>query len=327
MKIAPVFYSKELGGFIAGIKDMLKSKFEGCSKIAIKLHFGEPGNETSLRPEYIKPLTDVLVGLGIGYFFFDSSTAYGGARGNPDTHKKMAMEKGWGELGEIRLNDDFIVVKGENMEYEVCKELADADGVLVVSHFKGHICAGFGGGVKNLGMGALTKKTKSEIHGGAKPELIGKCTKCEACVRSCPLDGIRLDENGPVFEMCYGCSNCVYSCTADVLKTKLNYFDVLLGEGAAVAASQFKKAFYLNYMINITKRCDCLKDSGAIIAENAGYLASEDGVAIDKAAYDIIVKQAGEDVFLKNNKKTGLQHLEAAEKFGMGQIEYKLKKI
>lgn len=329
-EIVKVYYSKELKEkFISKLKEELGRKFINCKTIAIKMHFGEPGNKTSFKPEQIKPITNILKELKINYFLYDSSVAYNSPRNNPDSHKKAAVERGWGELGEIKTDDNFILIKGKNLEYEVSKSLAEADGVLVISHFKGHFCCGFGGAIKNLGMGALTKKTKSEIHAGGKPNVSkvkGKCTQCKACENACPLDGIKVTDK-PNITKCYGCSNCCYVCPNGVLTPKVDYFDNLLAGGANAAQSSFKNFYYVSFLTNITEDCDCEEDSGKIIADNSGYLMSEDAVSIDQASRDLVIKKAGKDVFKEFNKKSGLEQIKAAENVGMGSSKYKLVEI
>jgi hypothetical protein len=317
-----ILHSENINSFIPELKKDLKAVFRNCKEIAIKIHFGEPGNKFALTPEQVKPITDLLKKLGINYFLFDTSVSYDSVRNNPEAHKKWALEKGWGKLGEIRLNDNFIVSKGKRMDYEVAKSLADADGVLIISHFKGHYCSGFGGAIKNLGMGALTRKSKQAIHENAKPIIVGKCIQCKACERACPMDGIKVEKE-PKFNICYGCSNCIYACPNNVLKPKLDFFDVLLADGANTAQKKFKKFYYISFLTNISRDCDCESNPREIIAKNKGYLAGKDAVAIDKAGYDLITENGKNDVFMKYNKKSGLKHVEAAEKLGMGSSKYK----
>jgi hypothetical protein len=323
--MAIVHYSPKLdNSFIKTISSAIKDQFAGCKKIAVKLHFGEPDNKNSFQPHHIQPFTDLLQGLGMDYFMYDSSVNYPGLRSNPKTHLKAAEKKGYDRLGEIRTNDDFVISKGENMDYQVCKELADADGVLVISHFKGHCCCGFGGAVKNLGMGALTPKSKGDIHTGGEPVFTGECSQCGMCAKSCPIGGIIISDK-PDFNQCFGCSNCTTVCPDNLLRPKLKTFDELLSDGAAAAQRKFKKKLYINQMINISRLCDCTRgDPGEKIADDAGYLLSEDPCSIDHAARDIIIQKQGEDVFLKANKKTGLEHVRWAEKFGMGEMDYQL---
>ncbi|MFH1053750.1 MAG: DUF362 domain-containing protein [Candidatus Woesearchaeota archaeon] len=325
--MADVFYSKSLSeGFLSRFKEELLKEFGECKTIAVKIHFGEPGNKTSFVPDDVKDIIDILKKLGFEHFLYDSSVSYNSPRGNPKDHKRIAIEKGWDELGEIRTDDDFVLSKGENLVYEVCKSLIDVDGVLVLTHFKGHVCCGFGGSIKNLGMGALTKRSKSAIHDGAKPIFEGECDQCKACERACPVEGIVVRDK-PYFESCYGCSNCVVACPKHLIKAKVGLFDTLLADGANSAQKMFKKYYYVSLIKNISQRCDCAANPGKIIADDCGVLCSGDAVAIDKASHDIVVENEGEDVFLKSNKKTGLKQVEEAERLGMGSVEFELVEV
>lgn len=196
----------------------------------------------------------------------------------------------------------------------------------MISHFKGHVCCGFRGAIKNLGMGALSKKSKSKIHDGGKPEIKKECLKCGACIKACPINGIELKDK-PEFKNCYGCSNCIYTCPHKVLEPKTKEFDFLLADGANSAQSQFKKFYYINFLINISKECDCEDKTPDKIAEDIGYIFGKDPVAIDKASRDLVIKKEGENVFLKNNKKSGIEQINEAEKIGMGNKEYNLINI
>ncbi|MCX6710747.1 MAG: DUF362 domain-containing protein [Candidatus Woesearchaeota archaeon] len=253
-----------------------------------------------------------------------NGVAYPSPRNTPEGYKKVILERGWNELGETRVSSEYVKVKGENMEYEVSKDLVDADGVLVITHIKGHPCTGFGGAIKNLGMGALSKKTKSAIHSGGEPVFKReKCSACRSCEKACPISGIDFTDS-PKFRECLGCSNCAYACPNGAIKPRINYFDVLLAEGASCANRNFRRKHYISIMKRITKLCDCERNPGGIIAKDYGYLSSGDAVSIDLAAHDIIAKNEGE-VFLRYNKKTGLAQIEAAERFGMGSRKYDMK--
>lgn len=306
---------------LAKLKSELKKAFAGCRNIAIKIHFGEPGNTAAFTPKDVKPICDLLYELGINYFFFDSPVKYGGIRGKSDSYKLYAVKKGF---GDVKISDESVPVKMEHLTYEVCRDLIDADGVLILSHFKGHDCSGFGGSIKNLGMGALSKKSKTDIHDGGAVVYTKDCALCGACVESCPINGINIDKGHPEFGECWGCSNCASVCPNECIKVKLKNFDFLLSEGAFAAYKNFKKSYSINVLKNITKSCDCFSNVSKIIAKDSGIVFSSDIVAVDKASHDIVVKNAGEDVFLKNNKKTGLEHVFYAEKLGMGSATYKL---
>ncbi len=328
-----VIFLKDESGFEAAMKGELSKVFKAGDKIAVKMHFGEPGNKTSLRPEFVKKVVDALKAIGTKPFLFDSPVSYNSPRNSVEGYAKVAVEMGFGEdkMGcPSVISDSTIIVKGKGLSYGVCEPLAEAEGVLVLTHVKGHFCSGFGGAIKNLGMGALSKATKQEIHDGGNPEYIGGCTMCGACERACPLDNIRYADNRPYFDKnwCCGCSDCVYACSFGALKTKSGYgFDFLLSEGAGAALKKFKKAYFISDVRRITRDCDCNSDPGKIIAKDAGILMSDDIIAIDSASLDIIAKQEGEDPFLKVLKKSPSVHIKEGEKLGMGESEYRLIRI
>jgi len=311
--------------FIKTLESELKKSFKGCKSIVVKMHFGELGNPKAFTPKDIKPITDLLEKMKFKYVLFDSSVMYGGPRSNPTTHKMLAVTKGF---KNVVTDDSFITVKGKHLNYQVCKKLSDADAVLILSHVKGHVCTGFGGAIKNLGMGALTKETKIAIHKGGEPLFSGNCVRCAVCVKNCPINGMVLESGKPypTVKTCYGCSNCSYVCPNNVIHPKVAPFDVLLADGANSAQTKFKRYYYVSAIRNVTKECDCMPMPGKIIAKDHGWLASTDGVAIDQASYDIITKDDGE-VFLQNNKKRGTEQIVAAEKFKMGKRKYVLKEL
>jgi uncharacterized protein len=311
--------------FMGRLRFELQDNFKDCKKIAVKIHFGEPGNTQAFTPKDIGPIMNILEELKFNYFLYDSSVNYGGQRTNPKTHKIYAESKGF---KNVETGDESIDVKGKHMTYQVCKKLTDADAVLILTHVKGHVCTGFGGAIKNLGMGALSPKTKGDIHDGGKPVFSGDCIHCGICVKNCPINGMIMDLNKPypIVKTCFGCSNCAYLCPNGIISTKVAPFDILLADGANSAQSKFKKYYYVSMLNNIARQCDCMSNPGQIIAKDAGWLMSQDGVAIDQASYDIIVKNDGE-AFLKHNKKKGHHQLDAAEKLGMGKRKYVLKEL
>lgn len=324
--MANVFHSKTIDEkFLKQLRSELEKSFKGCKKIAVKIHFGEVGNSKAFTSKDVEPIMNLLEEMKFDYYLYDSSVTYGGPRANPTTHKLLAKAKGF---KNVETGDEFIEVKGKYLTHQVCKKLADADAVLVLTHVKGHVCTGFGGAIKNLGMGALTPKTKGDIHDGGKPLFRGDCIHCGICVKNCPIDGMKLDLSKPypIVKRCFGCSNCAYVCPQHVISPKVASFDDLLAEGANAAQSKFKKYYYVSMVNNIAKQCDCMPVPGAIIAKDEGWLMSPDGVAIDKASYDVIIKNDGE-TFLKYNKKKGTEQIIAAEKLGMGKSKYVLKEL
>jgi len=321
-----------VNNFDEALKGNLKNYFNKNDKIAVKLHMGEKGNTHYLKPELIKKTIDVLKELDLNPFLFDSPVCYHGERNTADGYTNTAKEHGFSEktMGcPVLISDDSLKKKSNYMDYRVCKDLINADGVLAVSHLKGHICAGFGGAIKNLGMGALSKKTKAEIHKGSEPEYIGGCTLCRECEKACPTDNIRYDNGRPYFDKnwCCQCSNCVYACKFNALKTKVNFFDKLLAGGAVTALKNFKKAFFVNFLVDITKYCDCMRNSEPVISENIGVLMGKSMALIDLASFDLIKKKNNGDIFLKHNKKSPLFHINETFKLTGEDKSYSLEEV
>jgi len=313
-------YSKTLSKtYLSTLQQALSDQFKGANTIAIKIHFGEIGNGNAFKPKDIEPFTTLLKKMGKEYFLFDTSIAYPGPRGHPLTHKLFAQAKGWGKLGPITLSDDNIPTPGVHFTYDVAALLAQADGVLVISHVKGHPCTGFGGAIKNLGMGALSKQSKRLIHKQGRPKQAGECIACKKCEAACPLGSIKVTDK-PHISTCIGCSNCGYVCPTGYLAPKTAPFDELLADGALCAQTRFKKEYYINIIKNISKNCDCNPFPGKKIAQDVGYLHGPDLIAIDEESYKLIIDQEGEDVFKKHNHKTGLEQVHAAKKLRKNKI-------
>ncbi|GAF77475.1 unnamed protein product, partial [marine sediment metagenome] len=240
------------------LKKQLKDYFPENSKIAIKLHMGELGNKHFLNPKYAKSVYEVCKELGYDAFLFDSPVAYTSPRHFSKGYYLVAKKHGF-NFCKVKISNDSVKVKEKYLTYEVCKDLIEADGVIVLTHVTGHICSGFGGAIKNLGMGALSKKSKGKIHDGGKPIYDKGCTLCGTCAKNCPTDNIRYENNRPYFDKswCPGCSNCAVVCPENAIKPKIANFDTLIAEGAHAALKNFKKTYFINILANISEKCDC----------------------------------------------------------------------
>jgi uncharacterized Fe-S center protein len=216
------------------------------------------------------------------------------------------------------------------MAYELCSEPLEADGVLLLSHFKGHICSGMGGAIKNVGMGCMSKSTKGAIHAGGEPVYGDGCTECGACVENCPTDNIRLDRGRPFFDVswCPGCSNCIISCPENCIYPKTANFDSLLAEAATIAFEKFGRSYAINVMQNMTQLCDCVADSGPVLADDSGFVCGADMISVDIASLDILERETGsKDLFAEYNKKSSRLHVEEAARLLGRDMEVTIKEI
>jgi hypothetical protein len=232
---------------------------------------------------------------------------------------------------------NFVEVEINKKHFKKAKIAADifnANAMIVLSHAKGHCLAGFGGALKNLGMGCAARIGKFEMHCSAKPEFNTQfCIGCGLCVGHCPGFALSLKDSKISFDInkCIGCGECIHHCPKRV-------FDVDWTESASVVCERFveyaygaiqnKPIFYFNSLTFITKECDCLSHEEKGLIPDIGLLASKDPVAIDQASLDLINKTAGYDLFKKLHPNTEPEHqLVYAEKIGLGSRDYNLETI
>jgi uncharacterized Fe-S center protein len=331
--------------------------------VAIKIHFGEPGNLAFIRPNYVARLSSLLLRLGAKPFLTDSNTLYSGNRANAVDHIRSAMENGF---NPISAKCDVIIadgLKGTNyreiaINGEYCKSpkigsaIADADIILSLNHFKGHEQSGFGGALKNLGMGSASVGGKLELHSASKPVINRKsCTGCIICAKNCAHDAIHLgaDRIASIdYEKCVGCGQCIALCQYEAAvmgngetSERLNY---KIAEYAKAVVLD-KPHFHVNFIMNVSPECDCWNHNDAAIIPDLGIAASFDPVALDQACADMVIKAPvlsgskladkyphdhaeGKDKFRMVHPDTNWQAgLEHAEKIGLGTRKYELKNI
>lgn len=301
------------------------------SAVLIKIHFGEPGNQTALFPKDVAPIIKALKALKIKPTFIDTPVVYQSPRNNVQDYKKVVENRGYNQLAPFIISDKSIDVKTKDFTAKVCKELIEAENVLVISHVKGHPCAGFGGAIKNFGMGGVMKETKNLEHALSKPELTGQCHSCGLCAQLCPFQAIKMVNKKPQINLntCAGCSICEINCPWHCLTPKLALFDDLLAQGAAAVIKNLpKKTYYLNIIKNITKMCDCFSDAEEIVAEDIGYLFGTNPVTIDQASLDLInEKNHGKNLFKEIHHKDPYLQVKFASEYLGKSLNYKLQKI
>ncbi len=325
------FLSKDnIHSFPQILANNIKDFYPSGSKIGIKLHFGEPGNLFAFTPVFIKQAVQSLQNIGLHPFLFDSPVSYQSPRNTVEGYRQVLKEKGitHESMGcPVIISDEGITTSSSDLEYSICKHLIDTDGILVLTHLKGHTCTGFGGAIKNIGMGGMSKHTKRRIHDAGKPRYQEGCIECKECVINCPLGHIRLKDNRPYFDQnwCCGCSNCVYVCKSGCIAPQKEVFDQGLVAGVKLALDRYPRVFYVNVLMNIMRLCDCVSDPGPQLSRDIGILFGDDIVAIEKASLDLIIKEMGEDVFFKEHKKSPLVHIKIAADLGLGHLVYTLK--
>jgi uncharacterized Fe-S center protein len=323
------FRSPDSAEFLSTFKEAVSQAFPPNARIAAKLHMGEGDHhfDGSLTARCISALHE----LGMEPFLFDSPVMYSGDRHTVQGYRKRAAENGFSEATvgcPVVISNKSAKVEGKYLPVGVCKDLLEADALLALSHFKGHPCPGAAGALKNLGMGGVDRETKTAIHGGSKPVLIGECDACGLCAEGCPGSAIQIKKTAEINQSsCWGCGRCVDVCPKDALEPQLASFDALLIDAAAAILSRVPHAFYVNDVRRITRLCDCCRNPGAEIAPDVGVLLGADPVAIDQASTDLAIRAAGSDVFHKQHGRDPYRHVREAADRGLGSVSYRLREV
>ncbi|MDP3480188.1 MAG: DUF362 domain-containing protein [Desulfoprunum sp.] len=300
-KLRDLIQAEDLLGFVAD-KDIA----------ALKTHFGESLKLGYPRPLYLKMLGEEVKNKGGAPFLTETSTLYKGKRDNAIKHIAHAHSQGFdfastgmpiimadGLFGDEEYD---VSIKGKRYQsVHIAALFAKCNALVVVSHFTGHLAAGFGATLKNLGMGCASRKGKMEQHSTAKPKIVKKnCTGCGICAKWCPRDAITLVDERAVINAkeCIGCGECLAMCRFDAVKFNwgATYEDLQkkVVEHAMGVCSLFQgKSLFVNIVTRISKDCDCMGHTYEKIAPDVGILVSRDPVAVDVASLDLVEKRAG----------------------------------
>ena len=341
----------------AGMGDIdFRDKF-----VAIKLHFGEPGNLAFLRPNWARTVADFVKERGGKPFLTDCNTLYVGGRKNALDHMDSAMLNGFNPMTtgcQIIIGDglkgsdevEVPVVGGEYVKNaKIGRAVMDADVFISLTHFKGHEEAGFGGCLKNIGMGCGSRAGKMEQHNAGKPHVAQKhCIGCGQCRKIC-AHGAPIIENGKAYighDKCVGCGRCIAVCPKDAVR--INWDETTANLNCKIA--EYTKAvvdgrpcFHISLVIDVSPNCDCRPENDMAIVPNVGMFASFDPVALDMACVDAVNAQtplrgsAADDAHAKAHVHDHFQRLhpdtnwrsclEHGEKIGIGVRDYELIKI
>lgn len=347
----------------------LKQKIKERDLVAIKLHFGEKGNTAYVRPIFLRRVVDRVKQYNGKPFLTDTNTLYVGTRAEAVSHLATAFENGFTEYS---VNAPILIADGLRgnsavkvridkpifKTVSIAREIDMADTLIAVTHFKGHELSGFGGALKNIGMGCASREGKLTQHSSISPQVDQKvCKGCKACLRWCAQEAILMRPLPSTAETkhsvasidpkkCVGCGECILTCSSGAIRVQMNESILVFQKKMveyAFGAIQKKKAktLCINFLTQISPACDCYGYSDTPIVNDIGILSSEDPVAIDQASVDLVNQQegnrssklsgawkSGEDKFRAIYPQVDWSiQLAYAEEIGLGKREYELIKI
>ena len=358
--------TKDGNGLLTKIYNLMKEA--GLDKVdmekkfvAIKVHFGEYGNLSYPKPQYVKIISDFVKSKGGMPFITDCNTLYVGMRKNAVEHMQCAELNGFNSITTgcptiiadgLKGSDDVELPVKDGIYTKTAKigrAIADADIIITLNHFKGHEVTGFGGALKNLGMGCASRRGKMELHTSGKPAIKKDlCKGCGKCRPVCAQEALSMEDKKMSLDesKCVGCGRCIAMCPFDAIYAqydeKMDVVNAKIVEYTK-AIIDGKPNFNITLMTDISPTCDCHDHNDLPIIPNVGFLASFDPVALDLACIElaqqqpmlqgsVLFKETGgkkpEDILAVVNKGTHWQsHFEHAKKIGLGDCSYELIKI
>ena len=327
---------------------------------AIKLHFGEAGNTAFIRPIFIRWIVDAVAALGAKPFLTDANTLYRGDRSDAVSHILRALKHGFDCFSAgapVIIADGLRGTDAQRITFNGThyKELSfgsaviAADSIVNVSHFKGHELTGFGGALKNLGMGCASREGKMSQHATLSPVVDSSlCTGCGRCRSICPAAAIRLKAKKSTISKraCIGCAECITACPEGAIKINWNddtrlFQEKMIEYAAGLQRQKAGRILHVNFLMQISPSCDCYGHADRAIVPDIGILASSDPVAVDQASVDLVNAQpgcpataltrntaAGDDKFAGLYPDVDWSHqLAYAQKLGIGRRDYTLVRV
>ncbi len=347
---------------LSKVKDLLDAvgladKIKQDALVAVKLHFGEAGNTAYIRPVFIRQIVDRIKESGGKPFVTDANTLYVGSRSNSVDHLTTAIQNGFTYavvgaplvIADGLRGGDETAVKVDLKRYKkvyIASEIVRADAIVSAAHFKGHELSGFGGTIKNLGMGCGSRKGKLAQHSSVFPKVAAKkCEGCEDCMAHCAQKAISLFEEKARIDMekCVGCGECIIICPNQAIQIQWNqaipvFLENIVEYTAGVLKGKENAAMFLNFITDVSPACDCYGHSDAPIVPDIGIVASNDPVALDQASADLVNQARGQkDSALTKNFEPGEDkfrgiypkidweiQLDYAQEIGLGTRDYEL---
>ena len=341
---------------VAGLSDTIKKR----DLVAVKLHFGELGNTAFIRPIFIRKIVDTIKDFGGIPFLTDTNMLYAGTRSNAPSHLSTAYQNGF---AFSVVNAPIVIADGLRGKSEtrvtinqrrfktvyIGSEIAKADALVSVAHFTGHELSGFGGTIKNIGMGCASRKGKLAQHSTVSPKVKKKkCAGCGDCIPHCSQRAIFFVDDKAVIrnDKCIGCAECILICPNNAIKIRWNqtipiFLENMIEYTMGALKKKAGRTLFLNFLTDISPACDCKPHNDAPFVRNIGVVASKDPVAIDQVSVDLVNQEPalaesafntnikpGEDKFRKIYPKVDWQiQLDYAETLGLGTRKYELLTI
>ena len=325
-------------------KSRLFDFIEKKDKTAVKIHFGDEGNTGHVKAEYAGVVCGKIKELGASPFLTDTNTLYRGRRTVSSSHTELAHEHGFTKsicCAEVVIPDDTkksnvsdVKIDGEFFKIaKVASIFLKSDSIVGLAHFKGHMMTGFGGALKNIGMGCASREGKLAQHAEIAPIVdVKRCKGCMECVKTCPADAIYSEGMHIVVDSsrCIGCATCIAACVHGAIEVPwesggMNIQEKMIEYSSAVLLNKKGKTGFINFATKITGECDCLAKDDPRIVPDIGIFASKDPVSVDKACYDACVNAAGKDIFnVVHPGRDGYKQLKYANRLGLGDLDYEL---
>ena len=321
-------------------------KIEAEDFVALKIHFGENKNTGHIKPQWLAGIIDDVLKRSNRAFLSDSNTLYVGRRSNSVDHIRLAWEHGFRpETVRIPVIIADGLVGREKVELKVggtqvkssriSSAFLSSQAMICLTHVTGHVQTGVGAAIKNLGMGCASRAGKLDQHSVVHPRVSGKqCRNCGVCLDYCPAEAIKQIQNQVVIddEKCIGCGECLVVCRFGAIKMRWDEDSRRLQEKMAEYALSVKNYFqpkicFLNFILQVTKDCDCLARNQTGFVPDVGIAGSFDPVAIDRASIDLVNQAAGLDAFRQGYDLDWSIQLAHGEKIGLGSQDYKLIEI
>jgi len=353
------FFSYDRGrAFLRGLRTLFSKVADVVSagdSVAVKVHMGEYGGSAYLRPPIVRRACDLIKEAGGKPFVTDTTTLYPMGRFTASQYLSTAARNGFTEEsvgapvviadGEQGYDGEWVDIPRRVSDcsldkIKIAREIFNADSLIVLSHLKGHELSGFGGSIKNVAMGCVTKESKAAQHRVNRGVIdLSKCTGCGQCVEACAFKALSLVEEKIVRddEKCMDCNTCLYTCPEGVFSLPpqaKERFQVSLAHAAAGVLGRFhSKVAFINFVQDVTRLCDCVAPSGSPVVPDIGILASKDVVAVDKASLDLIAQSkpvgkyaniSSPDILGKINGTDSLIQIRTAQELGLGSMAYQL---